>query len=155
MQIAPVRPDDAPTFTLAADQRFIFGRPIADRRAMPVYPASALEARLPPVSVCVELETDAQGQVTAARPIRVTGACELSVGALHAEAFQQAVHDAVMAWRYLPSLLCTGVSRSEAQDPDSCGSATAQAMPLLRAYRFVFTQRDGEPTVGVGKVADG
>lgn len=154
VQIAPVRPDDAPTFTLASNQRFIFGRPIADRRAMPVYPAGALSARLPPVSVCVELETDAHGRVTAARPVRVAGACEVPPDALHADGFQQAVHDAVMTWRYLPSLLCTGVSRAEPQDPDNCGSATAQAMPLLRAYRFVFTQRDGEPAVGMGDVAN-
>ena len=75
VQIAPVQPDDAPTFTLGADQRFIFGRPIADQRAMPAYPASALAARLPPLSVCVELETDEEGRVTAARPLDLAGSC--------------------------------------------------------------------------------
>ena len=145
VRIAPIEPPDALHLELESDEIFIVGAPFADDRRMPRYPTNLLAHRLPPVHLCAELETDTSGKVVASRAIAAPG-CNSPSGE-HQAAFASAVSDAVLTWRYEPSYICSSAGTTSIQG--GCGSEHAEAIPLLRAYRFVFSQRAGKPTVQV------
>lgn len=146
-----VEPKSAGRLSLAAGQRFVMGRAIADDRAMPAYPAHRLAEGLVPLTVCAELETGPDGDVTAVRRLTSAAGCAPAAAVDDADFFT-AVEAAVSQWRYAPSWLCADDGRDPDPPRDHCGDMPGTPIPLLRAYRFTFSQRDGQASVGV---ADG
>lgn len=94
---------------------------------LPVYPAAQLELRLPPVSVDVRVIVSADGRVERVEPL--TPPDEAS------RPFHDATHDALLRWEFAP------LRRVE--------NGFATEIPFHQKYRFVFTQIDGKPAVGL------
>ncbi len=126
---------------LPQTQRFLFPN-LEDPVAMPVYPASLLQARLAPVLVCVETDIGADGRVMAARP-RVDEDC--ASGPVRQE-FVTAVTEAVLQWTFAPALLCKAPDTS-VDDPCLHPQMTESPTSVRLSYAFEFSQRDGKPTV--------
>lgn len=115
--------------------------------AAPEYPASLLDQRLPPQSVCVRLAIDEHGAVADTAPVDQGPDC--LVGMDVESAFYAAAVEAVKQWRFEPAFRCVF---PESSSPDTgCGLEGTQEIPqaVSLVYRFVFEQVDGKGRVRI------
>lgn len=142
-------PEGAERLQIPEEQVFQLGRVIPDDRVLPNYPETLLGRAPPTVAVCAELHVDGEGAVYHALPLVQGGECPALPETL-AGPFHAAVLEAVRQWRFEPSYVC---ARDEGMVYDDCDEPgkPREAVALLRAYRFEFTQREGRGSVAVGE----
>lgn len=125
-----------------------FQPPLPDAgNAAPDYPATLLERRLPPQTVCLRLSIDEHGAVTDTAPVDQGPDC--NTGMDLESAFYAAAADAVMHWRFEPAFRCIF---PEDRTPDTaCGFEGTREVPqaVSLVYRFVFEQVEGHGRVRI------
>ena len=152
--VAPVEPPDAQRHVQATGEKFEIGDVVPDSRRNPDYPAALLSRHLPHVALCVELSIDTTGRVTHTTPIIVPPRCVALPPRIEA-ALKAAVDAAVLQWEFLPSHVCRRAVGDEDDGVCADDDPTRIALPMLRAYRFVFTQSaDGARVSGEEAAAD-
>lgn len=144
--IDTVEPPDADRHELRDNEDFVVGQVLPDSRPMPQYPSDLLGQSLSMVALCVELSIDTGGHVLSTQPLVTGTRCPHHDPALQA-LLKHAIDAAVLQWRYAPSLACE--IPPDAIPDGTCaaaGNATI-AVPMLRAYRFVFRQTSAGASV--------
>ncbi|GAB3023152.1 MULTISPECIES: TonB family protein [Oleiagrimonas] len=126
-------------YTLSSGQTTVAPAQRPDNPA-PVYPASLVARKLPPVQVSALLIVDAEGRV---EDVRI--ASEASDDPEQRE-FDAAVRAAAMQWRFTPLRIATWVEDAQGNSHRE----TAAAKPFSQRYRFQFEIRDGKPVVSAG-----
>ncbi|WP_407354476.1 hypothetical protein [Luteimonas sp. R10] len=137
-------PPGATHLELAATQRFVYPN-LIDPVALPEYPPRLLPSRLPPVTVCVEVDIGEDGGVFAVRQ-RVDDACPRDASPQYAEFSASAIR-AVQGWSYEPAYLCQAPAGFTGDDPCLADGMVERTTPLRLSYAFRFSQRDGEALV--------
>lgn len=137
-------PPGATHLELAATQRFVYPN-LIDPVAMPEYPPRLLPSRLPPVTVCVEVDIGEDGGVFAVRQ-RTDEACPQDSSPQHAE-FSASVARTVQGWSYEPAYLCQAPEGFSGDDPCLADGMVERVTPLRLSYAFRFSQHDGEALV--------
>lgn len=121
----------------------ISNRPSPIEFPAPVYPAAALALGLHRVEVGAKVIVDAEGKVSEVR------IAEAPDPATHPAVFDDAVHEALLRWRYIPLTF-----RRFAEVKDEQGNVvdsrlvSSENRPFSLDYDFVFELRDGKPMVG-------
>ncbi|WP_298573856.1 hypothetical protein [uncultured Luteimonas sp.] len=135
-------PPGASRMQLDPSQAFVF--PLLLQSEMPAYPPDLLAQRLPPLTLCVDVDIGADGVVTGVGH-RQDEDCP-GAGP-HAPRFADALETSVRRWRFDPALVCRTPDGRAAEDacaePDSIDTPVA----LRLSYAFVFSQEDGLPQV--------
>lgn len=130
---------------LAENETFMKPLPSADN-AMPQYPDSMLQHRLPPQAVCVRVSIDEKGGVSATAPIGVGPDCPAEANA--ASAFYDAAQAAAATWRYEPAFRCIFPKHTKAPRSGCLGERVKEVPEAVSlVYRFVFEQTDGKGAV--------
>ena len=136
---------DLPTddrYHLREQEDFRTGAVRPDTRVVPAYPASWLARAPREVFLCTEVHVDEQGAVFGTRAVHAER-CSPPTAEWDAD-FRAEVERAVRQWRFEPSYQCTLPDGAEA-DGECRGARTLTAVPVSRAFRFVFrwTKRGG------------
>ncbi len=142
-------PPGATRMQLDPSQAFVF--PLLVESEMPAYPPDLLALRLPPQTLCVDVDIGADGLVSAVRH-RDDGDC--AAGGAHRARLAALLEEAVRRWRFDPALVCrTSDGRASADacaEPDSIDTPVA----LRLSYAVVFSQEDGQPVVELASGRD-
>ena len=119
VDMALVPPAPGPSrLQLDSSQGFVF--PLLLESTLPGYPPELLPLRLPPQTLCVDVDIDAQGLVSRVRGRDDTGC---AAAGPHAPGFAAALEAAVRQWRFDPALVC--------RTSDGRASAMSAASPTL------------------------
>jgi hypothetical protein len=151
--LTPVEPPDTPRHVRASDETFEIGELLPDSRRNPEYPAALLARTLPEVVLCVEVSIDTAGRVTQTTPLLAPPRCASQPADIET-ALKTSVDAAVLQWEFLPSYVCKRAFGIEDDGYCADDDPTRIAVPMLRGYRFVFTQTAdgasvrGEETAG-------
>lgn len=137
-------PPGATHLELASTQRFVYPN-LIDPVAMPEYPPQLLPSRLPPATVCVEVDIGEDGGILAVRQ-RIDETCPPDASPQHVE-FSASTIRAVRGWSYEPAYLCQAPEGFAGDDPCLADGMVERATPLRLSYAFRFGQRDGEALV--------
>ncbi len=143
VEVALVPPAPGATrMQLDPSQAFVF--PLLLDPEMPVYPSDLLALRLPPVTLCVDVDIGVDGLVSTAQ-VRDGEGCRAA--GPHAPRFAAVLEDSVRRWRFDPALVCrTPDGRAV---PDACAEPDSIDTPvaLRLSYAVAFSQEDGRPRV--------
>lgn len=136
---------DAPAedrYRLQEREDFRLGRIQPDTRAVPAYPAAWLERAPREVWICTQLHIDEKGAVFGSRALHPPP-CSAAESAWDAQ-FRAAVDAATRQWRFEPSYRCV-LAEGAARGGECAGARELTAVPVSRAFRFVFrrTARGG------------
>jgi hypothetical protein len=135
-----IEPQDVERHVLRREEDFHLGTPMRDQRVTPDYPAQFLHSAPARVEICAQAHVDASGAVFGTAVETGSGACPEHAPEIDA-AFRAATHAALRQWRFEPSYRCTlrdGERRSQRCDD----AARREAVPVTRAYRFVFLRTE-------------
>jgi hypothetical protein len=147
VRLDAVEPDLAEHHELAPEQDFLVGPIVGETLLLPAYPADALRERRESVRLCMEIEVDETGTVIDSRPLPASSRCDEGSDR-DLDAFVEVTRKVLAKWRFYPSLICT--LAEVAQQDGSCeGALFVEAVPMLRAYRFLFIQGPGGPRVSL------
>ena len=142
---------DAPAedrYRLSDKEDFRLGGVQPDTRAVPEYPAAWLERAPREVWICTELHIDEQGAVYGSRALHPSP-CNAAETAWDAE-FRAAVDAATRQWRFEPSYRCVLAEGGE-RGEECIGARELTAVPVSRAFRFVFRRTASGGTVEGGE----
>lgn len=133
--------------TLASNESFLM--PLEDLgNAVPIYPADLLADALPPRTVCLQVDIDESGKVSAATPADDVDPCPTGTE----PAFVEAARSAVLTWRFDPALRCVFPDAATRELAiASCAGGEEHPQAIRIAYRFVFESLDGRGVVRMGK----
>lgn len=152
--LTPVEPPDAARHVQASDETFEIGELLPDSRRNPEYPAALLARDLPEVVLCVEVSIDTAGRVTHTTPLLALPRCVAQSADIET-ALKTSIDAAVLQWELLPSYVCKRAFGVEDDGYCADDDPTRIAVPMLRGYRFVFTQSaDGASVSGEETGAD-
>ena len=129
----------------------VFRMPESLHAPLPELPAAASGQTLPPVTVCLNVVVDAQGQVPRSFPLSRRSECAASDDVQNAVLLGAAA-DAVQRWRFRPAAICRfapGVR--PAAESDCTGAETVEDVPVTLAYAFTFEIVQGQARVRIGK----
>ncbi|WP_045737213.1 hypothetical protein [Xanthomonas sp. MUS 060] len=131
----------------------VFRMPQPLRTPTPQLPADSPRRSLAPTMLCVRVILSAQGAVERSEPLNDRPECSAGAQAEMAD-LQQAVREAVAAWRFVPAAICTYAD--PAQQPAVEGrcddAASVKEVPVTLAYAFTFAVREGKATVRSGRM---
>lgn len=131
--------------------RDVFRMPEPLHAPLPELPVAASGQTLPPVTVCLNVVVDAQGQVPRSLPLSQRSECAAGEDEQNAVLLIAAA-DAVRQWRFRPAAICRfapGV-RPVAEN-DCTGAEKVEDVPVTLAYAFTFEIVQGQARVRIGK----
>ncbi|SBV36691.1 conserved exported hypothetical protein [uncultured Stenotrophomonas sp.] len=131
-------------------RREVFRMPEPLHAPLPELPASASRQSLPPVTVCLNVVVDAQGQVQRGFPLLAHSQCGAGNDARNG-ALLQAAADAVRGWRFRPAAICRFAPGTSPVAEDCTGAAQVEAVPVTLPYAFTFEVVQGQAQVRMGK----
>jgi hypothetical protein len=136
-------------YTLAASEVFRMPRPT--HAPPPELPALQGRQSMPPVTVCLNVVVDEQGQVQRSFPLLAHSQCGAGNDADNGHLLQAAA-DAVRHWRFAPAAICHFAPGTSPAAPEGCvGAAKVEAVPVTLPYAFTFEIVQGQARVQVGK----
>lgn len=135
-------PPGATRLELDPGQAFVY--PLLVESRMPEYPADLLALRLPPHTLCVDVDIDAHGQVSA---VRHRDGADCPASGPQQPRFAALLEDAVRRWRFDPALVCRTPDRRPSADPCAEPDVIETPVALRLSYAVVFSQEDGQPVV--------
>lgn len=131
--------------------REVFRMPEPVHAPLPELPTLQGRQSLPPVTVCLNVVVDAQGQVQRSFPLLAHSQCGAGNDADNGYLLQ-AAGDAVRQWRFTPAAICHFAPGSSPVAPDDCtGVAKVEEVPVTLPYAFTFEIVQGQARVQVGK----
>lgn len=143
-------PAGAPRIELRQNQGFAFPDRIGSVE-MPEYPPELLPLRLEPVELCLDLDIDESGAVTAITH-RIDASCPAPTSGYPAR-FTAVAMDAARRWRFRPAYLCTIPDGETAADVCSEPDAVKVPTQIRLPYLFRFVQHDGNPDISARRDA--
>lgn len=136
-------------YTLSASEVFRMPRPT--HAPLPELPDMPAQRSLPPVTVCLNVVLDAQGQVQRSFPLLAHSQCGAGNDAANGHLLQ-AAGDAVRQWRFAPAAICHFAAGTSPAAPDDCtGATTVEEVPVTLPYAFTFEIVQGRARVQLGK----
>jgi hypothetical protein len=135
-----IEPQGIERHALSEQEDFQLGAARPDDRAVPAYPARYLAQGPAQVEICSQVFVDGDGAVFGTAPHRDAEDCPTLPAEVDA-AFRTASDQALRRWRFEPSYRCT--LRDGEQRRRRCDDAARrEAVPVTRAYRFVFLRTE-------------
>jgi hypothetical protein len=123
----------------------VSNRPVTVQNPPPAYPQAAITLGLHRVVVLAKVIVDTEGKVS---EVRIAPAAD---PATHPAMFDDAVHEAMMHWRYIPLTFTRFEEVKDAQgNVVDSRPLSAERKPFSLDYEFVFELRDGKPFVAGG-----
>ncbi len=140
---------DVQPYTLSGREVFRMPRPL--HAPLPELPDMPARRSLPPVTVCLNVVLDAQGQVQRSFPLLTHSQCGAGNDAENGHLLQ-AADDAVRQWRFTPAAICGFAPGTAPVAPDDCaGAAQVEAVPVTLPYAFTFEIVQGQARVRLGQ----
>ncbi len=129
----------------------VFRMPEPLHAPLPELPAAASGQSLPPVTVCLSVIVDAQGQVPRSFPLSQRSECAASEQTRNAMLLR-AASAAVQQWRFRPAAICRFAPGARpAAENDCTGAEKVEEVPVTLAYAFTFEVVQGQARVHLGK----
>lgn len=144
--LAPVEPPDAQRHVHAAGEKYEVGEVLPSSRRNPDYPTALLARVLPRIALCIEVSIDTHGRVDSTRTLVAAERCPAQPPDIEAP-LKAAIDAALLHWEYLPSYVCRLQPGTEDDGYCADDDPSRIAIPMLQAYRFVFTQTPDGPRV--------
>jgi len=127
--------------------REVFRMPEPLYAPLPELPPSPERQLLPPVTVCLNVVLDEQGQVQRSFPLLAHSQCGAGSEAGNAVLLQAAA-TAVQQWRFRPAAICHFALGTEPAAADDCGGAgQVEEVPVTLPYAFTFQIVQGQARV--------
>ncbi len=131
----------------------VFRMPAPLSTPLPVLAVTPERRSLPPVTVCLNVILDEQGQVQRGFPLLAHSQCAAGDEAGNGELLQAAA-DAVRHWRFTPAAICHFTAGTAPAAADDCGGAArVEEVPVTLPYAFTFEIVQGQARVRIGKAA--
>ena len=123
----------------------VSNRPVTVQNPPPAYPQAAIALGLHRVVVVAKVIVDTEGAVS---EVRIAPAAD---PAARPAVFDDAVHEAMLRWHYIPLTFTRFEEVKDAQgNVVDSRPVSAERKPFSLDYEFVFELRDGKPFVAGG-----
>ncbi len=134
----------------ARSARELFRMPEPVHAPPPELPALQGRQSLPPVTVCLNVVVDEQGQVQRSFPLLAHSQCGAGGDADNGPLLQ-AAGDAVRRWRFAPAAICHfAPGTAPIAAGDCAGAARVEEVPVTLPYAFTFEIVQGQARVRGG-----
>ena len=136
-------------YTLSGSEVFRMPEPL--HAPLPELPTTGSTQSLPPVTLCLNVVVDAQGQVSRSLLLAQRAEC-IAGNEVQNETLLRAASDAVQQWKFLPAAICQFAHGMQAGAGSDCSNAErVETVPVTLAYAFTFEVLQGQTRVHAGK----